>query len=210
MYAIAWRPCVFSVRLSLQIFAGGFVILVVVIHTDAIFPVVSSEDIKPNKFIESGYGIRKLVINSFIAFVIDSYFIAKVFIVGDCLPPINFINEASYFGLFSNCSQSLLKRCLISLSSRGYLSTKAILQTLFLFVPMYTTTSVPLNSPSKISSPARTGGKPFGFQLFNHGGFVSVNRNAEEFRNVFLLFLRLHGRGAQESDGCTQKFLHGV
>ena len=38
MYAIAWRPGVFLVRLLLQIFAVGFIIFVVVIHANVIFP----------------------------------------------------------------------------------------------------------------------------------------------------------------------------
>ena len=39
MYAIAWRPDVFSVRLSLQIFAVGYIIFVVVKHVYTIFTI---------------------------------------------------------------------------------------------------------------------------------------------------------------------------
>ena len=52
MYAIAWRPGVFSVRLLLQIFAVGFIIFVVVIHANVIFPGTFC-DHKPDGFIIS-------------------------------------------------------------------------------------------------------------------------------------------------------------
>ena len=51
IYAIAWRPGVFSVRLSLQIFAVGVVIPVFVKHTDAIFSSRFFMDHKTNRFI---------------------------------------------------------------------------------------------------------------------------------------------------------------
>ena len=51
MYAIAWRPGVFSVRLLLQIFAVGFIIFILVKHIDAIFSSRFFNEHKPNTFI---------------------------------------------------------------------------------------------------------------------------------------------------------------
>ena len=45
------------------------------------------------------------------------------------------------------------------------------------------------------------GCEPFGFQFFNHGGLVSVDRDTEKFCDVFFRFLRLQSRSADESNG---------